>query len=1021
MIEKITFLLLNLLAITGFSQTMVNGIIMDPEENLGMIGVTVLEKGTTNGTITDIDGRFSLETEQPNPTLVFSFVGYKTMERIHDGSEMMELSMELDAARLEEVVVVGYGTQKKKVVTGAIAKVNGKDMEDQQVTRVESALQGRTSGVRVTTDSGQPGSGSLIRIRGTTTFNNSDPIFVVDGVVVGGGIDYLNPNDIESIEVLKDAASAAIYGTRAANGVIIVTTKSGDGGKPSISYKSWYSVSNPWRKQSLLNANEYATLMNESFAAAGQNIPFPDPSIYDEGTDWQDEIFRENAPTVNHDISINAGGDKSTFFGSAAFYESDGIISADRSNYKRWNLRFNNTNKIGERIKVGTSIAYARVNSQGVGTNSEFGSPLGRALNIDPITPVYETDPNVLSNAVYSNFPVVGDEGGKFAISDYVTSEVLNPVAGLHVGEGFGWSDKVVASGFFEVEPIDKLKFKTSIGTDLAFWGSEHYDPVYYLNASNRKDLNDYNRSQNKGLLWTWENTLSYDLDVSDHLFTALVGTSSQRNKGEGISGTVQDLPISSLSEASLGFAVPAENQSFGGFEYEDRISSLFGRLTYNFKEKYIINATLRVDGSSRFGADNLYGNFPGISLGWNISDENFFLINAVNYLKLRASWGKNGNDRIDNFKFLSQVTTGSNYAFGLDEQLIIGATLDGLSNPRLRWEETTQLNLGFDAIVYKNLSITFDAYQKTSTGILATFEVPSFVGFGSPTANIGEMDNRGLELDLKYESGNKVFEYGVGFNISYNENEVLFISPDTDFIPGSTFGPQGLEITRALVGYPIGSFFGYKTDGLFQNQAEVDAHVNSEGELIQPNAAPGDIKFQDFNGDGILDEEDRTVIGDPTPTWTYGSFLELFYKNFELNLFGQGVWGNEIFKANRRFDLQMANLPGEALGRWTGEGTSSVYPRLVANDPNQNFSRSSDFFIESGAYFRLKNLQLAYTLPNRITQKALISKAKLYVSVNNAITITKYSGMDPEIVGVDRGLYPQPRSFLFGVNITFQ
>jgi len=835
----------------------------------------------------------------------------------------------------------------------------------------------------------------------------------------------MSADDIASIEVLKDAASASIYGARSANGVILVTTKKGLAGEPIVNYNASYGVANPWKKVAVLNANEYAILMNESFAAAGQSIPFPDPSIYGEGTDWQDAVFRKNAPWMQHNVSLNAGGEISKFYGSFSFLDSRGIVSEDQSKYKRWNFRLNNDNQITKKFSIGTSIAYARVNAQGISANSEFGSPLSRALNLDPITPIYETDPAVLANPVFTNFPVVGDDTGTFGISEFVTSEILNPVAALSIEQNLGWSDKFVGSTYFEYEPIEKLKLRTSIGADLAFWGNEGFRPVHYLNATNRLDLNSYNRAQNRGLVWTWENTASYEMDFGLHKLTALIGNSAIKERGQGIGGAVQDIPVDNLEDASLGFSVPRDNQSFFGFEYNNTIASLFTRLSYNFKERYLLTATLRRDGSSKFGSNNLYGIFPSISLGWNLSDEDFFNVKAINYFKLRASWGVNGNDRINDFLFLPQVQTGANYTFGLEDNLGVGTTVNSLANPDLRWEETTQYNVGFDAVLFKSLNVTFDAYQKDTDGILLQFEVPGFVGFGSPTANIGELSNRGVELDFSWnkEPGDWIFI--LGGNISYNENEILFITPDKEFLPGARFGPQGLEISRAIVGQPIGVFFGYETNGLFQNQAELDAHVNGEGLPLQPEAAPGDIRFVDVNEDGIINEDDRTVIGDPTPSWTYGNDITVRYKAFEVQVFGQGVWGNEIYAANRRFDLQMANLNGDALGRWTGEGTSDDYPRLILNDPNKNFSRSSDFFVENGAYFRIKNLQFSYYLPRNTAERIRLGKVKLYAALNNALTITKYSGFDPEIgggsFGIDRGIYPQGRTFLFGLNVTFE
>ena len=1001
----------------------ITGTVTDAGEPV--IGANIIEKGTLNGTVTDFDGNFEL-TVDDNAVLVISYVGYQNQEIPVEGQSIFDIELAVEANVFDEIVVIGYGTEKKSVVTGSITSVKADDLEDKQVVRLESALQGRTSGVRVTTNSGQPGAGSVVRVRGTTTLGNSDPLYVVDGVIINGGIDFLNQGDIESIEVLKDAASASIYGTRGANGVVLVTTKKGYSGGIKVNYNGFYGTQRPWKKLSLLNSVEYATLMNEASIASGGGIIFDNPSEFaGQSTDWQDAVFHYDAPIQNHEISISGGSKTSTFHTSFSALDHPGIVSQDNSRFQRYSARFNSDHKIGSRVKIGNSIGYTRIKAVGVSENSEFGSPLGRAINLDPITPVYETDPEVLNSTVFTSFPVVKDENGVFGISPYVTSEVLNPLAALQVAQGSGNSDKIVGNLYAEVEIIDDLKYRASIGADLAYWGGENFNPIFYLNAANRNDITNYSRTQNKGLYWIFENTLTYTKSIGDHKLTGLVGASRDKNAGEGIGGGISDIPVDNIDDASLGFSTSVESQSYFGFEYDSRTTSFFGRLNYNFKEKYLITGTLRRDGSSKFGANNKFGNFPSVSAGWVVTEENFVRPNSVlNFLKLRASWGVNGSDRIGDFLFLSTVGTGANYTLGLNDILFVGTSPNSLSNPDLRWEETTQTNFGFDAVLFRNVDLIVDYFNKKSTGILAVLEVPAFVGFGSPTANIGEMDNRGVEVELGYGNDFKKWSLDISGNISYNENEVLFISEDKDFLPGQTFGPQGLEITRISVGQPIGNFFGYKTDGLFQNMNDINAHVNADGQPLQPLAAPGDIRFVDVDGDGDIDVDDRTTIGDATPTWTYGISLDVTYGAFDLSLFGQGVFGNDIFDATRRFDLQMANLRGDALGRWTGEGTSTDYPRLVMNDPNQNFSRSSDYYIENGAFFRIKNLQVGYTIPNNITSRINISKARFYVTANNLLTITDYSGFDPEIgssFGVDRGIYPQARSFIVGANITFQ
>ncbi|MEM1319648.1 MAG: TonB-dependent receptor [Bacteroidota bacterium] len=1003
----------------------VQGVVKSASNEETLIGATVQIKGTTTGTTTDVDGNFTIDVEEDKAVLMISYTGFRTMEQQVGKQSYMEINLEENIAELEEVVVIGYGVQKKSVTTGAISKVDAEDLEDMPVARLEQSLQGRTSGVIVTSNSGQPGTAATVRIRGTTTINNSDPLYVVDGIPINGGIEFLNQSDIESIQVLKDAASASIYGTRAASGVILVTTNSGKSGRTSVNYNAYYGVQSPWKKLSLLNAQEYGVLMNESAAAAGAALPFDDPAALGEGTDWQDAVFGENLPIQNHELSISAGTEKSKYYASFGYFDQEGIVGGEKSRFQRFSVRFNSNHNIGERVKFGNVLGYSRIKSRGIAENSEFGGTLSRVVNLDPVTPVYETDPDRLNSSVFTNFPVVSDENGVFGISELVTSEVLNPLAALEVLNGNDHSDKIVGRVFGEVEIIEGLTFRSSVGVDLAFWGNESFAPVHYLNATNRLDINRYARTSNRGLYWIFENTLNFKRTFGLHEIDILAGTVAENNSGEGIGGSIQNLPVDNLGDASLAFPTPIESQTYFGFEYENTLSSLLGRINYNFNQKYLASFVLRRDGSSKFGSNRRYGTFPSASLGWVASEEDFLVNNSsINFLKVRASWGVNGNNQINDFLFFSTVGGFRNYTFGQNDELVNGVSPNAIANPDLRWERTTQLNIGFDARLFRNFSLTVDVFKKDTDDMLLDIQVPGFVGNQGPVGNVGKMENRGFELELGYDNLFGKFEIGLSGNIAYLENEVLFLNDSKTFLPGQRFSPQGLEITRITVGQPIGHFFGYKTDGLFQNQAEVDAHTNTDGEPLQPEAAPGDIRFVDFNQDGILDEEDRTFIGDPTPDWIYGFNLTAAWKGFDILLFGQGVAGNDVFKATRRFDLQMANLTSDALGRWTGEGTSTNYPRLVNNDPNRNFSRSSDFYVENGAYFRIRTLQLGYTLPRALCEKISIRKARFYVSGNNLLTFTQYSGFDPEIgggsFGVDRGIYPQPRFYLLGINVTY-
>jgi TonB-dependent starch-binding outer membrane protein SusC len=1005
--------------------TAITGTVMEGKEPL--VGASVLEKGTSNGALTDVDGKFQLTIKnRKDAVLVVSFVGYTTKEVAVNNAQTIDIEL-VGGSALEELVVVGYGTQRKAVVTGAIAKVKGSDLENMPVPRIEQSLLGRTAGVRVTTGSGQPGEGATVRIRGTTSINNSEPLYVVDGIPVGGGIDYLNQADIESIEVLKDAASAAIYGARAAAGVIIVTTKQGKEGKTAITYNMYIGQQAPTRKLALLNANQYATLMNESSVAAKGEILFRDPSVFSAGTDWQDAVFNQAAPMQNHELGISVGNAKSQYYASFGYYNQTGIVASPQSVWSRYSVRLNSNHKLNNFITMGTTMGYSKVNGKGSSTNSEFGGVLSRAINMDPITPLIETDPSVLSNNIYKNFPIVRNSDGQpYGISKYVSSEILNPVAATAVNQGGGWSDKIVGNAFIEAEPIKGLKFRSSYGVDLAFWGGDGFRPISYLNAANRSDITSYNRSQSRGIYWVWGNTLSYNTTIArKHNLSALVGTTAEKNRGENISGSVQNMPVTNIKDASLNFASVQADQNFGGYEYQGALLSYLGRVNYDFNGKYILSALMRVDGSPKFGTNNKFGYFPSVSGGWILSEEGFMKgIKPINFLKMRASWGVNGNDQIGDFRYVATVGGGRNYTFGTTERLVNGISPNAIANPDLKWEQTTQTNLGFDAKLFRHLTVTLDVFQKNTSGMLLDIKVPSYIGNAGPVGNIAKLENKGIELELGYEKKVGALVFNLAGNVSYISNKVTDLGPDKKFLGGQTFSPQGLEITRTKVGEPIGFFYGYQTQGIFQTQAEVDAYKGKDGTKIQPIAKPGDFRFADLNGDGIIDANDRTKIGDPTPNVTYGFNFSVASHGFDLLLFGQGVSGNQIFKATRRFDLQMANMTADALGRWTGENSSTTYPRLVMDDPNKNFSRSSDFYVESGAYFRIKTLQLGYTVPLSIMKKVGLSKFRVYVSANNLTTLTKYTGYDPEIgggsFGVDRGFYPQARSYMFGLSAAF-
>ena len=997
-------------------------------------GVSVQLKGNTIGTMTDANGNFKIDLQSDNAILVFSYVGFESKEVNLGGRSTINVSLTPNVSGLNEVVVVGYGTQKKSVVTGAISSVKASDLENQQIGNLEQALQGRASGLTIASNSGAPGSAATVTIRGTTSLNDgaNDPLYVVDGIVVGsGGIDYLNPNDIESIEVLKDAASAAIYGARSSAGVILVTTKKGKAGGIRVNYNGYYGTQAPAKKLKLLNASQYANLINEQSANDGGPVVFANPESYGKGTDWQDLIFNNNARIQNHEVSISGGSEKATFYTSFGYYDQEGIVAPSISNYKRYNVRLNSSYKITKWLTFGQTAGYSHIHNKGnVAGNTDFGGPLSSALMMDPITKAIITDPAEADAVPYSTQPVERDKNGNpYGISNYVVQQVTNPLAYIQTEQGnYNWSDDIVGNVFLEAEPIAGLKIRSTVGTTLSYWGSESFTPLYYLNSNQFSTQTSFARNRQKSANWNLENTVSYSRSISDHNFTVLLGQGAYRdNNSSGVNVTYFNLPVNTFKEASMNYSISAADISAGGYEgINHTVSSLFGRLTYDYSGKYLFTGIIRRDGSSRFGSNNKFGYFPSASVGWVASKEDFFPGKQnINFFKIRGSYGITGSDVLGNFRYLSTVGGGRNYTFG-DNLYEIGYSPDAPANPDLRWEQTSQLNFGLDMVLFNNWNLTFDWYNKKTTGILQTIQFPAYVGAtGSSYGNVADMENKGLELELGYQKKIGQVKINVKGNVSHLKNEVTYLGDGKAFLDGGAkLQSSAYPLTRTAVGHAIGSFYGFKTEGIFQNQNEIDTYVGKDGSLVQPNALPGDFKWADMNNDGQITEADRTFIGDPIPDWSYGFSFNVSWKNFDLLVFGQGVAGNQIFQGLRRMDIPTANWQVEYLNRWHGEGTSNDYPRLTIKDKNKNMANPSDFRLQNGDYFRIKTLQIGYSLPANTIKKAGFQTARIYLSSNNILTATKYNGFDPEIggssYGIDRAIYPQARSFLVGLNLGF-
>ncbi len=1017
-------------------QVQISGVVKSATDNLPLPGASVVIKGTVTGTTTDIDGKYTIKAN-PKEVLVFSFIGMDPQEiTVTASSKTIDIVLAQNAVLMEEVVVVGYGTQKKSVVTGAIGGVKAKDIEKIPNGRVEQALQGRVSGITIAANSGQPGEPATIRVRGVTTFGGgNDPLWVVDGVVVASGaIGYLNQSDIASIEVLKDATSAAIYGTRAATGVILVTTKKGQAGKMVVNYNAFYGSSGPAKTLKLLNATQYATLINERQTNGGLEPRFTNIGQYGTGTDWQDVIFNTNANRYSHELSLSGGNDKSTFYSSLAISNQQGIVMTDISNYNKISLRLNSDHKISKVFTFGQTLGYTHAKSIGLGnTNSEYGGPLSSAINLDPITPVVETNPLLANAAPYNSDTIpafTNGNGNPYGISSNVGQEMSNPLAYQQTRLGqYNWSDDIIGNAYLEVNINKHIKFRTSAGAKLSFWGWQGYTPTSYLSPS-IPDVkkNSYSKTIQNGLDWNLENTLTYSNKIEDHEFSILLAQGAYVNGiGGGQTSTVNGLPISNYNDASFNFDITQANRTSGAWDFtQHKISSLFTRVNYNYNEKYLFTGIVRRDGSTRFGANNKFGIFPSFSLGWVVSNESFWKTGGViNTLKFRGGYGVVGNDNISEFGYLSTVVGGFNYTLGNPGVIITGYAPKTLDNPDLHWEETSQINIGFDMRFLNDFTAVVDLYKKKTTGILREVPIPGYVGVSNrPVANVADMENKGVEFELGYNKTIGDVNFSANGNIAYLQNKVTYLNSDADFIAGdASFQSMG-PVTRIQVGQSYNSFYGFETDGIFQNWAEINAYTNTAGDLIQPKAQPGDFKWVDTDKDGVITDNDKTFLGSNIPKWTYGLTLNAAYKGFDVLIFGQGAAGSKIFQGLRRLDIANSNYQTIAMSRWTGEGTSNTYPRLTSNDLNGNFSNMSDFYLEKGDYFRLKQVQLGYTFKSSLLNKISVTKFRLYIQTENLITFTKYTGYDPEIgggvFGIDKGVYPQARSFIAGLQLQF-
>lgn len=990
--------------------------------------VSVLVKGTKVGTVTDGSGNFSLNVSVKSRTLVVTSVGYQPQEVSITGSDL-RIVLESANSDLGEVLVVGYGSQKVTKVSGAIATVKSADIEKLKPVRMEDALQGRASGVTVIS-AGSPGVKPTVLIRGIPSYTGTDPVVVVDGSIQTlDDLNSINPSDIETINVLKDAATTAIYGVKGGNGVIVVTTKSGrKNQKTEFNYNGNYAVQEVLNTIGVLNATEYAAIINEGSVTSGGNLIFPNLSTLGVGTNWQDQIFKQ-APMQNHTISARGGSEKMSYFLSGGYLGQDGIVGGgEKSFFNRINATSNLTFDLTSKLKFIANTTYTNLKNAGVPENA-INSVLSNALNFDPTLPVFNTNPSTY---------------GTYSVSPYILSEIVNPLTQLQDTYNKGNTNKLYGKLELQYDLFKNIKFTSRFGythtnvdvksfTPLSFYGTSHINSTLTEDGSPRVGShNSVYEAKTNYFNYTFENFANYKVNIGkNQQLDAVLGFSMAKITGSNISGTRQDVPFNSWEFADLSSATGiATNNGLdvGSYQYERRNLSYFSRLDYDFKEKYLVSATLRRDGSYAFGVNNKFANFFSGSLGWVVSNENFFKSDFFNYLKLRGSYGVTGNEnvspqfqRISTLVYAYGLGQNAGYTFG-NEPTSIGATVASFRNDNLKWEQQAQLNAGLDIRFFNNkFSFSGDYFRKDISGLLFTPTLSLYLGTAAlPTDNIGTTRTSGIDLNLGYSDAiGKHFT--ISTNLTYTKATNMVTETNNGLINGGGYGIPYQTITRFEKGYAPGYFFGFKTDGLFQNQAEVNAWAT------QPGAQPGDIKFVDLNKDGVINSDDRTYLGNPFPDFTMGWSLNLQYKGFDFTSFVYASVGNEVYRAYER-NLAMTNKFRNVLGRWTGEGSTNnaSTPRFSFVDANNN-TRVSDRYIEDGSFIKIKNLQLGYTLPSvNALQKRNISKVRIYAQVKNALTFTKYSGFDPEIsggifdTGVDRGFYPQARSWAVGLDIKF-
>ena len=1031
---KIALMLCAILALLSLNQVsaqslQVSGKITAKTTGLPLEGATVSVKGSRGGIITGKDGNFTITVPGAGSVLIVSYAGMTTEEVSVGQGGTVNISLAEASGILNEVVVIGYGQQKKSLVTGAISSIKADQLQNVSSTRIEQAIQGRVAGVQIIPTSGQPGSGLSIRIRGTGSNRNANPLFIIDGVRAGG-MESIDPMDIASIEILKDAASSAIYGAEGANGVVLITTKTGRKNSSEVTYQVQFgaqSVKDDFIK--MMNAQQYQQYLQEA-GVAGRPTP-ADVAGIGAGTNWMKAVL-QTAPQQHHTLTFSGGSDRSTYLISGNLFTQEGIVGGDKSRFQRYTVRFNNDNKIKRWLNVGNRLVYSHHRRKAISDNNEFGSILASALVMDPVTPVIypagSTLPPHVQTAITAGYPLRTDPNGNlYGISNYLKGEYGNPLARIDMAKGENIQNKIVGNVFAELEPFSGFKFTSRFGIDAAFQVGHGWTPTYWFSSESQNTIaNGYDYSNN-WFTWQVENFANYQKRFGDHNLTLLAGVSAQKTHEQHMGGSYSGL-FKEEDKFSYADFVPDAQDRIGSIGFNRTLASFYGRASYSYKNKYLLEGILRRDGSSLFSPDYQWGTFPSVSAGWIFTSEDFLgsVKDYMNYGKLRASWGRNGSlSSVGLGEWLNSIGANLLYPDG-NGNLLVGAAPTSLAYPQLTWETSQQFDAGADlAFMDNRLSVTVDYFKKKTKDLLTAGNAPLFAGNVLRTVNAGSVENTGWELELGYKNkpSSNGFSYNVSANFTTLDNKVTFLDPNSPILLGAGIG-TGWSATAMKVGYPIWYFNGYKTNGIFQNQNDIAAYLSKTG-ITGYSPKPGEPIVVDVNGDKQISPADMTYIGSPHPDLLFGALVNLGYKGFDLTVFVQGEKGNEMLMGFNRTDRSTANKPYFFYAnRWTGEGSTNKW--FAANTANP-YIYNSDLMVFDGSFTKIRQLQLGYTLPQKLSDKARIKRARIYVSLDDFFTFTKYPGVDPEggngggnSIGIDRGGYPIPRKAVAGLTITF-